>query len=74
MTKEFETNDLSIAAFLLMRGLRLLSAEKSKSGKFIFLFSDPDDKAKQLSIEFLNSDFCEYDNHVRNLRRIIYSK
>ena len=72
--KSFTTPDLSLAAFLLMKGLKIEVADRDKSGKFIFSFSDPDGICGSLSIEFLNSDFCEYDNHVRNLRKLIYSK
>ena len=72
--KEYSTPDLSLAAYLLMKGMRLLSAEKTLSGKFNFSFSDPDSKAQKLAVDFLNSDFSDYDNHVRNLKKIIYSK
>jgi len=71
--KEYSTPDLSTAAFLLMRGIRLIHASKLPSGKFIFTFSDPDQKCQSLSLEFLNSEFSDYDNHVRNLKRMIYS-
>jgi hypothetical protein len=57
-----------------MRGLQLKSAEKTSSGRFNFVFSDPDGKGKLLSLEFLNSDFSKYDNHVRNLKKVIYNK
>jgi hypothetical protein len=40
--KEYSTPDLSFAAFLLMKGIKL--------------------------------KFAEYDNHVRNLKRMIYSR
>lgn len=72
--KEYSTPDLSLAAYLLMKGMKLLSAEKTLSGKFNFSFSDPDSKAQKLAVDFLNSDFSDYDNHVRNLKKIIYSK
>jgi len=72
--KEYATSDLSLAAFLLMQGLQLKSAEKTSSGRFKFLFSDPDGKGKLLAMEFLNSDFSKYDNHVRNLKKVIYNK
>tara|TARA_Y100000310_G_C20149053_1_gene563818 strand:- start:306 stop:527 length:222 start_codon:yes stop_codon:yes gene_type:complete len=70
----YVTPDLSLAAFLLMRGLKIESADRDPSGKFIFSFSDPDNKGKILALDFINSEFCEYDNHVRNLKKIIYSK
>ena len=71
--KQYQTSDLSLAAFLMLKGKTLVKAEKERSGKFIFLFSDAADECKKLSLEFLNSEFSEYDNHVRNLKKIIYS-
>tara|TARA_R110002060_G_scaffold21216_1_gene28844 strand:- start:836 stop:1057 length:222 start_codon:yes stop_codon:yes gene_type:complete len=70
--KEYSTPDLSIAAFLLMKGAMLIRAEKLQSGKFNFTFDDPNQGCQKLALEFLNSEFAEYDNHVRNLKRMIY--
>ena len=72
--KEYSTPDLSFAAFLLMKGIKLTRAEKLSSGKFNFTFSDPNQRCQSLALEFLNSEFAEYDNHVRNLKRMIYSR
>ena len=69
----YRTSDLSMAAFLLMRDLKLLEAEKVSSGKFNFLFDDPDDRAKKLALDFVNSEFCEFDNQIRNLKKLIYN-
>ena len=74
MGKEYSTSDLSLAAFLLMRGVKLVSAEKSSTGKFKFSFSDTNSECNKLAVEFLNSEFSKYDNHVRNLKKIIYNK
>ncbi len=71
--KEYITSDLSLAAFLLMRDLKLISAEKVSSGKFKFSFADPNDSAKKLALDFVNSEFCEFDNQVRNLKKLIYN-
>jgi len=71
--KTYTTSDLSLAAFLLMRGLVLSDAKKIASGKFKFSFSDPDDKAKKFALDFVNSEFCEFDNQVRNLKKLIYN-
>lgn len=70
--KIFKTSDLSLAAFLAMKGLTLLKCAKTTSGKFEFIFEDPDDKAPALSIGYLNSDFCKFDNHVRTLKKMLY--
>lgn len=68
---EYKTSDLALAAFLVMRGLPLLNATRT-SGKFEFIFNDSDNKAIQLSIEFVNSEFSKFDNHVRTLKKILY--
>ena len=69
---KYETSDLSIAAFLMMKGLKLLSADRESSGRFMFVFDDPNQKGVQLAIEFAGSDCAVYDNHVRNLKKILY--
>ena len=70
--KNYETSDIALAAFLLMMGVALITAEKTKSGKFKFEFHDPDSRIDVLAIEFVNSDFVKFDNAVRSLRNLIY--
>ena len=36
----YSTSDLALAAFLKMRGKKLISAGKSQFGKFVFEFED----------------------------------
>ena len=71
--KMFDTSDLALAAFLLMQGVSLVSAKKDVSGKFKFIFDDSDVRAQDLAVQFVNSDFSKFDNHVRNLRKLMYS-
>ena len=71
--KEYSTSDLALAAFLLMRGLKIKDAQKISSGKFKFLFDDPKDRGKKLALDFVNSEICEFDNQVRNLKKLIYN-
>ena len=71
--KTYVTSDLSLAAFLLMKGVKLVDAKKVTSGKFNFSFEDPNDSVKTLAVEFINSEFCEFDNQVRNLKKLIYN-
>ena len=68
----YNTSDLSIAAYLMMKGMTLQNAFRGSSGQFMFEFYDPDGKGVQLAIEFTNSDCAVYDNHVRNLKKILY--
>jgi hypothetical protein len=70
--KFFKTSDLSLAAFLTMKGLNILSCLKNSSGKFEFIFEDPEGKAPGLSMNYLSSDFCKFDNHVRTLKKMLY--
>lgn len=70
--KNFKTSDLSLAAFLTMKGLTLLRCTKTTVGKFEFIFEDPEEKAPGLSMNYLNSEFCKFDNHVRTLKKMLY--
>lgn len=70
--KTFITSDLSLAAFLTMKGLTLLRCTKTTVGKFEFIFEDSEEKAPGLSMNYLNSEFCKFDNHVRTLKKMLY--
>ncbi len=52
--------------------MTLRNAFRGSNGQFMFEFDDPDGKGVQLAIEFTNSDCAVYDNHVRNLKKILY--
>ena len=66
---KFETPDIATAAFLLMKGFKLLSAD-TVSGKYRFVFED-DGSARAACIEFLNSDCQKFDSYLRALRSMI---
>ena len=70
--KTFITSDLSLAAFLTMKGLTLLRCTKTTVGKFEFIFEDSEEKAPGLSMNYSNSEFCKFDNHVRTLKKMLY--
>jgi len=68
----YKTHDMAIAAFLLMRGKKILNASVDPhSGKYIFIFDDSDSNAKSLSLEFLSSECFLYDSFIRMLRGMI---
>ena len=53
MTQEvpkYETSDLAIAAFLMLNEYKLISASREQSGKFRFVFNDPDRTAKSCAL------------------------
>jgi hypothetical protein len=68
----YKTSDLSIAAFLMMKGVKLLGADRAQNGQFMFEFEDTENRGVEYAIEFAGSDCAVYDNHVRNLKKILY--
>ena len=71
-SEKYKTSDLSIAAFLMMKGMKLANAYRNSSGQFMFEFDDPQALGVKFAIEFASSDCAVYDNHVRNLKKILY--
>ena len=69
----YTTSDIGIAAYIQLRGIKLLECKRLESGKFYFKFSNEGGNCQQLSLEFLDSDFCKFDNNVRNLKKILFS-
>ena len=69
----YNTSDIGIAAFLQLRGLKLKECKRLENGKFFFLFEDPKSECQNLSLEFLDSEFCKFDNNVRNLKKVLFS-
>lgn len=66
-----QVNDLSFAAYLCMRGCKLISAKKfGKSFKFDFVKPD---NFSQLKIDFANSEVRRYDDEIRTLKRLLFS-
>jgi hypothetical protein len=73
-TDTFTTSDLPLAAFLVIKGLTLIKARKAGSGKFEFVLEDPDGEAERLSIEYINSEFCKFDNTIRSIKKLLYTR
>ena len=69
----FTTSDIGIAAYLQLKKFKLVECKRLDSGKFHFVFEDPESKGSIVSLEFLDSDFCKFDNNVRNLKKILFS-
>jgi len=73
MSGTFETADLAFAAFLCMRGFRIVTADRESSGKFRFVFDDPTGTAPSMQPVFLASEFPIFDNFVKILKKRIYT-
>ena len=70
----FTTSDLALAGYLLTFGLKLVEAKKLPDGRFHFELEDKDGKSQQLSMDFINSDFCKFDNNIKMLKKLLYSR
>ena len=66
---DYETADLGLAAFLLVRGLSLLSAGR-KGNRYSFVFADRG-KCQKLAVEYVNSDFSRFDASLKNLKNLV---
>ena len=69
----YTTSDIGIAAFLQLKKFKLVECRRLETGKFHFVFEDPESKCSSISLEFLDSDFCIFDNNVRNLKKVLFS-
>ena len=67
----YKTSDLGIAAYLMTKSLKLVNASKEPTGRFLFVFDDPQGVAKKYAIEFVGSCCCTFDGHVKNLKKLI---
>lgn len=54
-TPTFPTADLMLAAYLKVKGLRLLKVDKGANGRGLFIFEDRSDREK-LILSFLNGE------------------
>lgn len=72
--KEYGTTDLALAGFLRLRGLPLSKVElvPGNRSKSRFVFDDTIDVAEHLQLEFANSEFQQFDSHIRALKKLIH--
>ena len=69
---QFETSDIGVAAYIMMKGLKLKSATREKNGRFKFVFNDPKNIGQSLAVDFVNSESALFDAHIKNLKNILY--
>jgi hypothetical protein len=69
--KESSINDLSLAAYFIMNGVRLISAKKL-GRSYIFLF-EADPRIPSLKLAFLGSESSRFDACVRDLKRLLFA-
>ncbi len=69
IVKTFVTNDIGLAAFLLMKGVVIKSVENKRP--FVFSFRNEGNICEKLSIEFLNSESSRYDDSIKKIKLIL---
>jgi hypothetical protein len=70
----YTTSELALAAFLRMKGVKLIKASKGQTGKFEFIFDDSVGVCQKHVIDFLNSEFSAFDSQIKSLKKMLYSK
>tara|TARA_E500000331_G_C17215582_1_gene695745 strand:+ start:696 stop:926 length:231 start_codon:yes stop_codon:yes gene_type:complete len=67
----YETSDLGVAAYLMLKDLELKNCSIGPTGRYSFEFEDPLGVAHELTLEFLKSDFSKFDDKMRTLRKML---
>ena len=70
----YTTSELPLAAYLRMKGVKLMSAKKGVTGKFEFVFDDNAGVCHRHMLDYLNSDFNTFDAQIKSLKKMIYTK
>ncbi len=70
--KTYKTSDIGIAAYVMMKGLKLLEAKKSQSGRFSFTFEDDKGLGSVYAVDYLNSESAKFDANMKNLKNILF--
>ena len=69
-SNHMRTDDLALSAYLKMKGHRLIRSNTEKSTA-IFTFESGENCADDLKMEFINSEFVDFYNQVRNLKKLV---
>lgn len=67
----FNTSDISFAAFLVMRGKRLMKVSRER-GKFEFIFENFSEDEIELEQQYVGSELPRYDAALRQIKRKLY--
>tara|TARA_B100000035_G_scaffold314617_1_gene331446 strand:+ start:8551 stop:8766 length:216 start_codon:yes stop_codon:yes gene_type:complete len=65
----FITNDIGLAAYLLMKSIPVVRVKNGRP--FEFEFENKDNICNKLSIEFLNSESSRFDDSIKKIKLIL---
>lgn len=69
----FKTSDLALAAYMITKGMSLVKAKRLDSGKYFFEIKDPQNKAEEMKLEFINSEYYRFDSNLKILKKMMYT-
>jgi len=67
----YTTNDLSLTAYLMTRGCKLLAARKI-GASFRFTIDLGKFDQSTVEVEYINSEAAKFDSAVRDLKKIMF--
>ena len=70
--KIYITSDIAIAGFLMMKGMKLISASRGAKGRFRLEFDNSKNEADTFAVAFVNSESAKFDAHIKNLKNILF--
>ena len=65
----FTTSDIGLAAYLLMKGVAVVSVKNGRP--FEFQFENKENICNKLSIDFLNSESSRFDDSIKKIKLIL---
>lgn len=66
------TTDLWLTTYIILQGHPLSDYNKVGPRKVEFVFNLPDDKWKELKLNYLQSDFAKFEQEMAKLRELNY--
>ncbi len=70
----YVTTDLAFAAFLRMHNFKLSKIDKFSAKRFTFIFLDPKEEAEDYSYQFLDSESKRFDDAIKSLKALCFTK
>lgn len=72
--KTASLSDIGTAAYYMVQGLKLAKASKTQGGDYEFTFLDPEGRADNLLIEYVNSEQAGFDCALRRVRKLLFDQ
>ena len=69
----YETSDIGLASYLMLKGIKLVSAKRGPGG-YQIKFDDSLGSCASHAVDYVNSDFLRYDTYSKNLRILLKTR